>query len=178
MVDATPISELEMQQAGSNLDRRGLQWLELGALPLGLAVTDDIGQDGSHQPAVLVPQRSVAPGSHGLLRHQGLSLRAAGNGCSAAEQWQRKTAKHGLAIPTYRDDARTRNGTDHLQVKPLPGGIQGSVGVLLPADASTVQQLRQRVDALRRRIKTVHAGIPQSSPPQPSSNSFFAGRNA
>lgn len=149
VIDAALVSRLEMQAAGSRLDRSGLQWVELGALPLGLVVPSGLRLDESGLPPVLVPQRSIAPGLHRLLLAEGLRLRAAGNSCNTAEHLVRRALEQELAIPTYAVTACWGNQLEYL---PFPRAITTATGVLVPTDTATVRRFTGALELLKEQI--------------------------
>lgn len=161
VVDAALMSGLEIAAAGSHLDWSDLQWLELGTLPLALALPPGRDLDASAFPPVLVPQRAITPGLHRTLRNQDLSLRTAGNSCTTAEQWQSKAATHGWAIPVVRHPAGWEQTREGWPVRPLPLSLHASIGVLLPAERSTAKQLRLVLDAPSRRISATCSALSQ-----------------
>ena len=89
VLDAALISGLELKGA-RDADTSGLRLLELGSLPLQLAVAAaaSAGKNRQTPPinAVLVPHRGLAPGLHRALLSRGLRLRTIGNSCSTPEQ--------------------------------------------------------------------------------------------
>lgn len=158
VVDAAVVSGIEIEAAGSQLDWSGLQWLKLGAMPLALALPPGAGIDPMGDPPLLVPPRALTPGLHRALRHQGLSLRTAGNSCTTAEQWQSKAAAQGWAIPVIRHPAGWRQQS-------LPIAMEASIGVLLPAERPTATQLHRLLEAPRRLISASCAALSQEETP-------------
>ena len=158
VVDAALVSGLEIAAARSQLDWSELQWLELGAMPLAVARPPGEAMDPTDLPPVLVPPRALAPGLHRALRHQGLSLRTAGNSCTTVEHWQSKAAAQGWAIPVIRHPAGWHEQS-------LPIAMQASIGALLPAERATAKQLHLLLEAPRRQISASSAALSQEETP-------------
>jgi uncharacterized membrane protein YqiK len=70
VLDAALVSGLEIQAAGALLDLGGLQWLELGSLPLALAIRRKNGGADSPFPPVLLPMRAITAGMDLIELHQ------------------------------------------------------------------------------------------------------------
>jgi DNA-binding transcriptional LysR family regulator len=154
VIDAAVVSGLELK-AAPGWDSSGLRWIELGALPLGLAVPST--SQTPLVPPVLIPPRDLAPGLHRAMREQGLQLKVAGNGCTRGNHWLRLASTHELALPVYVSSELDRRWPNGLKRCPLPIPTQTPV-VLLQADGATLPRLvkealqPQRDDLLLQRV--------------------------
>ena len=132
VLDAALVSGLEIQAAGTQLDWSGLQWMELGNLPLALRIDRAARGSNAGLPPVLVPLRAIAPGLHRTLRALDLQLSTAGNSCISAEQWLQRLATHSVAMPTYQPPTSDQTIKHEHRHVLLPGSAQATVGALLP----------------------------------------------
>ena len=154
---AALVSGLEIHAAGGQLDLDGLQLVELGSLPLTLAVRGDKSSADSPFPTVLLPMRSIAAGLHRALQGLNLSLRAAGHSCNSAEQWLQRLNNHGLAIPIYHHPASWAFWCQQLSPLPLFRSIEVGVGLLLPDEVHPAGVLLDKLEASRHRIHSTKA---------------------
>jgi hypothetical protein len=157
VLDAALVSGLEIHPAGSQIDLGGLQLVELGSLPLTLAVRGDKSSADSPFPTVLLPMRSIAAGLHRALQGLNLSLRAAGHSCNSAEQWLQRLNNHGLAIPIYHHPASWAFWCQQLSPLPLFRSIEVGVGLLLPDEVHPAGVLLHKLEAFRQRIHSTKA---------------------
>ena len=153
VLDAALVSGLEIHAAGGQLDLGGLQWVELGPVPLTLAVRRDNSCADSPFPPVLLPMRSIAAGLHRALQGLDLSLRAASHSCTSAEQWLQRLNNHGLAIPIYHHPASWAFWRQQLSPLPLSRSIEASVGLLIPEEVHPAGLLLRTLEASRQRIQ-------------------------
>jgi hypothetical protein len=152
VLDAALVSGLEIQAAGSQLDWSGLQWMELGNLPLALQINRVARSSNAGLPPVLVPLRAIAPGLHRALRALDLQLSTAGNSCISAEQWQQRLATHSFAMPAYQlptSDQEIEHEHRHVL---LPSCAQATVGALLPAQDEGCPVLSQALGLIKAQI--------------------------
>lgn len=136
VLDAALVSGLEIQAAGPQLDWNGLQWLELGTLPICLVrAANNWSSDGSGIKSlpVLTPLRAIAPGLHRFLRAQGLSIRTAGNSCITPEDWIERLRSHPVSMAAYEHHQRHENERNELQSYSLPEQRRFSIGLLAPS---------------------------------------------
>jgi hypothetical protein len=149
VIDAALVSGLEIQAASQHLDLSGLQWLELGEIPLGLGVhRRTVRGDSTLLPPVLVPQRAMAPGLHRALQAQGLQLRPAGNSCSTAEQWQRRLLTDGMAMASYQHPWLIEQRTPQLASLKLCPPLSSPVVLVAPKGHKLPQLVLQELDQL------------------------------
>jgi hypothetical protein len=152
VLDAALVSGLEIQAAGALLDLGGLQWLELGSLPLALAIRRENGGADSPFPPVLLPMRAIAAGLHRALQGLDLSLRAAGHSCTSADQWLQRMGQHRLAMPIYHHPASWAFWQQQLSPLVLPHSIEVGVGLLIPDGVHPAGLLLQTLEVSRQRI--------------------------
>jgi len=135
VLDAALISGLELNGA-RDADTSGLRLLELGSLPLELAVASRAGADKNRQPptinAVLVPHRGLAPGLHHALLSRGLRLRTIGNSCSTPEQWLERLADGDLAMPIDPASCNADQWASGLLTLPMTPELRSPLWLLLP----------------------------------------------
>jgi hypothetical protein len=135
VLDAALVSGLEIQAAGPQLDWSGLQWMELGALPLCLvSAANNWSSDGSGIKSlpVLTPMRGIAPGLHRSLRSQGLSIRTAGSSCMRQEDWLERLWNHPVSMAAYKYPQRNENQRGKLRSISLREQRVFPIGLLAP----------------------------------------------
>jgi hypothetical protein len=156
VLDAALVSGLEIQAAGPQMDWSGLQWIELGNLPLALRIDHAARGSNAGLPPVLVPLRAIAPGLHRTLRALDLQLSTAGNSCISAEQWLQRLATHSVAMPTYQLPTSEKTIEHQHRHVLLPSSAQANVGALLPkgdeGGGPLEHALRQIKDQLHARF--------------------------
>ncbi|SBO42700.1 AsnC family protein [Cyanobium sp. NIES-981] len=134
VLDGALVSGLELPAAaeldGHGVDRRELELLPLGALPLSLATAAPAGNHAK-PPPVLVPHRGVARGLQRALQERGLRLITAGNTSHSPEQWRRQLEASALAMPLPA--LEPPGWWQTLQRLPLPHPLSLPVLLVLPA---------------------------------------------
>jgi hypothetical protein len=152
VLDAALVSGLEIQAAGPQLDWSGLQWKELGHLPLALRIDRAAQGSNAGLPPVLVPLRAIAPGLHRTLRALDLQLSTAGNSCISTEQWLQRLATHSVAMPTYQPPTSDQTIKHEHRHVLLPSSAQATVGALLPEGDERSGPLDQALRQIKDRI--------------------------
>jgi hypothetical protein len=153
VIDAALVSGLELR-ATPHWNSSGLQWFELGGLPVVLAMASK-GQAPPKQVSlpVLVPPRTVAPGMHRALRQQGLELKVAGNTCASIEQWRKKCCEGRLSVPTYQTSSNIDGALRGLRQLALPSPLRAQVLLMAPKGVDSDAPYRQVVRSLQGGIQ-------------------------
>jgi DNA-binding transcriptional LysR family regulator len=130
VLDGALISGLELE--GTNgLDRRELELVPLGELPLALAFPPLTSALEGDDPEVLLPDENLAPGLWRTLRSLGLTLRSGGNSLQTPTDWIRRIRGSSLAFVV---SDRESESWATLRRRPLPAQPGSSVWLALPAD--------------------------------------------
>lgn len=149
VLDGALLSGWEREAAGA-VELAGLEWLELGVLPLGLARWRCTSQPST--AAVLVPPRHLSPGLHQALQEQGMPLQAAALRCTGARHWRDQLQAQPLAMPLYVMDPAFAFWGTGLEPIATVSSLVSPVGLLLPDRAQAPTFLAHTLTELMQRI--------------------------
>lgn len=147
VLDGALISGLELEGT-EGLDRRELELVPLGELPLALAFPPLASALEEEDPEVLLPEENLAPGLWRTLRSLGLTLRSGGTSLQTSTDWIRRIRGSSLAFVV---SDRESESWATLRRRPLPAQPDSSVWLALPVDWQEHPVLRHSARELSRK---------------------------
>jgi hypothetical protein len=149
VLDGALISGLELN-AAPPLDVTDLELVELGALPLALAIHPSAPHhSGGDWPPVLVPHRGVAPGLQRALQGLGLNLKSASHRRTTPQSWLEKLQSHQLALAVSSAVLEPNGWGEGLRRLDLPEPLTSPVLLALPKRCSEPAVLQHTARQLR-----------------------------